>query len=97
MNEPSVLFICVSNRGKSVMAETLMRRRHGTLVGASSAGTNAALGGAVNDLSARVLEEIGAPVNAHAPRQVTDDLMVAADLVVIFVTAHLDAPPGDQV
>ncbi|WP_066906504.1 arsenate-mycothiol transferase ArsC [Millisia brevis] len=94
MNEPSVLFICVSNRGKSVMAETLMRRRHGTLVVASSAGTNAALGGTVNDLSARVLEEIGAPVDAHEPRQVTDDLMVAADLVVIVGTAHLDAPPG---
>ncbi len=92
-----VVFVCVSNRGKSVMAEALMRHRAGDAVAASSAGTAAKIGGQANELSAQVLAEVGADVSAHQPRQLTDEVMAAADLIVVVGTAEVHAPPGTAV
>lgn len=95
MNErPSVLFVCVSNRGKSVMAEALMRHRHGNQVNASSAGTQAAIGGAVNHLSAEALSEVGASVTDHVPVQLTSELLSTVGLVVVVGSARLETPAG---
>ena len=94
MSEPvGVLFVCVSNRGKSVMAQHLTPLVTDR-VAASSAGTGAKIGGRVNELSARVLAEVGADVTGHRPRQLTDDLVRAADLVVVVGTASVQAPHG---
>ena len=90
---PKVLFVCVSNRGKSVMAERLSVTVTDRIA-ASSAGTNAKIGGQVNDLSAQVLAEVGADAVGHQPRQLTDDLMRAADLVVVVGTAEVTPPDG---
>ncbi|ORM33819.1 low molecular weight phosphatase family protein [Williamsia sp. 1135] len=92
---PAVLFVCVSNRGKSVMAQALTRKMAGAAISASSAGTAAAIGGHVNELSAQVLAEVGAEVNDHHPRQLTDDLMRAADIIVVLgSSAEVAAPDG---
>ncbi|MGU3438253.1 low molecular weight phosphatase family protein [Actinomycetes bacterium M1A6_2h] len=97
MSDPtSVLFVCVSNRGKSVMAEKLAPTIT-TAIAASSAGTDAKLGAAVNPLSAQVLAERGASADGHEPRQLTDELMRAADLVVVVGTAEVTAPDGVRV
>ncbi|MGV9860996.1 arsenate-mycothiol transferase ArsC [Gordonia sp. NPDC003425] len=94
MLEPiDVLFVCVSNRGKSVMAEHLTPTVTDR-ISASSAGTSATIGGQVNSLSAQVLAEIGADVAEHQPRQLTDELMRAADLVVVIGTAEVTPPEG---
>ncbi|MFE0751176.1 low molecular weight phosphatase family protein [Gordonia sp. NPDC058843] len=94
MPEPiDVLFVCVSNRGKSVMAERLTPTVTDRIA-ASSAGTGAKVGGQVNALSAQVLAEVGADVTGHRPRQLTDELMRAADLVVVVGTADVTAPEG---
>ncbi|MGW6033699.1 arsenate-mycothiol transferase ArsC [Gordonia terrae] len=94
MSDPlEVLFVCVSNRGKSVMAEHLTPTVTDRIA-ASSAGTSAKIGGEVNELSAHVLAEIGVDVAAHRPRQLTDDLMRAADLVVVVGTAEVTPPDG---
>ncbi|MCH5645649.1 low molecular weight phosphatase family protein [Gordonia sp. ABSL49_1] len=94
MPEPiDVLFVCVSNRGKSVMAEHLTPTVTDRIA-ASSAGTSAKIGGQVNSLSAQVLAEIGADVAEHQPRQLTDELMRAADLVVVIGTAEVAPPEG---
>ncbi|MCG7634568.1 MULTISPECIES: low molecular weight phosphatase family protein [Gordonia] len=94
MSDPlEVLFVCVSNRGKSVMAEHLTPTVTDR-VAASSAGTSAKIGGEVNELSAHVLAEIGVDVAAHRPRQLTDDLLRAADLVVVVGTAEVTPPDG---
>ena len=94
MSDPiNVLFVCVSNRGKSVMAERLSVTVTDRIA-ASSAGTNAKIGGQVNDLSAQVLAEVGADAVGHQPRQLTDDLMRAADLVVVVGTAEVTPPDG---
>ena len=97
MSDPiNVLFVCVSNRGKSVMAEHLTTTVTDRIA-ASSAGTRAKIGGEVNELSAHVLAELGVDVAAHRPRQLTDDLMRAADLVVVVGTAEVTAPEGVDV
>ncbi|MFZ2242217.1 MAG: low molecular weight phosphatase family protein [Gordonia amarae] len=94
MPEPiKVLFVCVSNRGKSVMAEHLTPMVTDR-ISAASAGTSAKIGGRVNDLSAQVLAEVGADVAEHQPRQLTDELMRAADLVVVVGTADVTPPEG---
>lgn len=94
MTEPvDVLFVCVSNRGKSMMAEHLAATVTDR-ISASSAGTRAKIGSQVNILAAQVLAEVGADVAGHQPRQLTDELMRAADLVVVVGTADVTAPEG---
>lgn len=73
-----VLFVCVSNAGKSVMAQGLMRHAAPSTITASSAGTAAKT--SVNALSAQVLTEVGVDVSAHRPTQLTEDLIRVADL-----------------
>ncbi|MDH3009530.1 arsenate-mycothiol transferase ArsC, partial [Gordonia alkanivorans] len=90
---PKVLFVCVSNRGKSVMAEHLTPTVTDRIT-PSSAGTSAKIGGQANELSAQVLAEVGADVAGHEPRQLTDELMRAADLVVVVGTAEVTPPDG---
>ncbi|EON30672.1 arsenate reductase [Gordonia polyisoprenivorans NBRC 16320 = JCM 10675] len=90
---PQVLFVCVSNRGKSVMAEHLTPTVTARIT-PSSAGTSAKIGGQVNDLSAQALAEVGATVDGHQPRQLTDELMQTADLVVVVGTADVTPPDG---
>ncbi len=85
--------MCVSNRGKSVMAEHLTPTVTDRIV-PSSAGTKAKIGSQVNELSAQVLAEVGADVAGHQPRQLTDELMRAADLVVVVGTAEVTPPDG---
>lgn len=90
---PSVLFVCVSNRGKSVMAQGLAQRMAGATLSAGSAGTEAKVDGRVNELSAQTLAEVGVDVSDHRPRQLTDDLMRAADVTVVVGSAAQVHPP----
>ncbi|MGV0625604.1 arsenate-mycothiol transferase ArsC [Mycolicibacter minnesotensis] len=88
---PTVLFVCVSNTGKSVMAQGLMRHAAGKSIHAVSAGTHAKT--AVNPVSAQALAELGIDISGHRPNQLDDTLINAADLIVILGTqAHLDPP-----
>ena len=89
----SVLFVCVSNRGKSVMAEHLTAAVTDR-IRVSSAGTRATIGGGINGFAAQVLAEVGAVPIGHSPRQLTDDLMRTADLVVVVGTAEISPPAG---
>ena len=81
MTVPHVLFVCVKNGGKSQMAAGLMRRATGDVV-VESAGTRA--GTALNALSVRSLAEVGVDISHETPRQLTPDLVRAADLVVVL-------------
>lgn len=96
MAETAVLFVCVSNAGKSVMAAGLMRRVAGPNIHVSSAGTHAKT--AVNALSAEVLAEVGVDISGHQPTQLTDQMIDDADLVVILGSqAHLEDHPGTAI
>lgn len=89
MADKSVLFVCVSNAGKSVMAAGLMRQIAGPHIRVTSAGTHAK--GEVNQQSVQALAEVGIDISDHQPTQLTDQMLDEADLVVIVGTqAHLD-------
>lgn len=79
---PSVLFVCVKNGGKSQMAAGLMRKAAGDAVIVHSAGTRP--GQAINGLSAQVLLEVGVDITDQTPQQLTDDLVAAADRVIVL-------------
>ncbi|MFC3688832.1 low molecular weight phosphatase family protein [Aquipuribacter hungaricus] len=87
---PTVLFVCVKNGGKSQMAAGLMRQATGGRVQVLSAGT--APGGAVNALSAESLLEVGVDIRDQVPQPVTDELVAAADLVVVLGRDAVVAP-----
>jgi arsenate-mycothiol transferase len=93
---PSVLFVCVKNGGKSQMAAGLMRQLAGDTVNVHSAGTKP--GGAVNDLSAQALLEVGVDITGEQPKLVDLELARDVDLVVTLGReAQLDALPGTRV
>lgn len=94
---PRVLFVCVSNAGKSPMAEALMHQVAGAAITATSAGT--APKTAVNAVSAQALAEVGADISAHVPQALTAEAIAEADLVVILgeeARPHLPAGTAVQ-
>ena len=97
-DRPSVLFVCVKNGGQSQMAAGLMRQLAGDTVTVESAGTQP--GTTVNALSAESLAELGVDISDQTPKRVTDDLIGAADLVVVLgrdaVVEPKDGTPVEQ-
>ena len=95
-DQPSVLFVCVKNGGKSQMAAGIMRNLVGDTVTVDSAGT--APGDKVNALSAQTLQEIGVDITGQHPHQLTDAMVAAADRVVVLGRdAHVDPVGGTPV
>lgn len=80
--QPSVLFVCVKNGGKSQMAAGLMRKAAGDTVTIDSAGT--APGATINELSADVLLEVGVDITDQVPKQLTDELISGFDRVIVL-------------
>ncbi|WP_134325199.1 three-helix bundle dimerization domain-containing protein [Cumulibacter soli] len=87
---PIVLFLCVSNAGKSQMAEAIARQIAGRAIDARSAGTSPKT--TVNELSARVVAESGADMATAHPKAIDADLLRAADRVVLLGTEVELAP-----
>ncbi|MET3862375.1 arsenate-mycothiol transferase [Dietzia sp. 2505] len=84
---PTVLFVCKSNRGKSRMAEALLRHAAGDAVEVHSAGTQPALGKPPNAEAVAALAEIGADMSGGTAAAVDHDVMRRADRVVVLGTA----------
>lgn len=81
---PSVLFVCSRNGGKSQLAAGLMRDLAGDAVAVHSAGTNPCE--ALNPESVESLSELGIDVTGEHPKPITDDVLDAADVVVVLGT-----------
>ena len=77
-----VLYVCVSNAGKSQMAEAITRQIAGTAVDARSAGT--APKTSVNELSASVVAESGADMSHAHPKGIDPELLRSAERVVLL-------------
>jgi arsenate-mycothiol transferase len=93
MHTPSVLFVCVKNAGKSQMAAGLMRKIAGDAVRVYSAGTKP--GGAVNELSAQALAEVGVDITGETPTLVDSQLVRDVDVVVTLGReAHVEPVAG---
>jgi arsenate-mycothiol transferase len=92
-HQPSVVFVCQKNGGKSQMAAALMRDLAGGAVTVVSAGTKP--GSALNAQSVQSLQELGLDVGDEHPKALTADMIASADVVVILGgEARVDEVPG---
>jgi arsenate reductase len=76
----NVLFVCVSNAGRSLMAERLLRQLAGDRHQARSAGSDA--GVAPHPQVIEALKEIGIDASDHVPRQLDQEPLEWADVAV---------------
>lgn len=76
----NVLFVCVANSGRSVMAEQLFRRAAGGRHDSRSAGSEP--GDAVHPGVLEALAEIGIDASGHVPRRLDRDALEWADIAV---------------
>lgn len=92
---PSVLFVCSKNGGKSQLAAGLMNQlAHGTVT-VHSAGTNPAQ--SLNPQAVDSLAELGIDITGEHPKPVTEDVLNAADVVIVLGTeAKVAAPEGTR-
>jgi len=81
-DRPTVLFVCVSNGGKSQMAEALMRAHVGDSASIHSAGT--APKGKINAESAASVARAGASMDAATSKPIDPDLLRTADRVIVL-------------
>ncbi len=75
-----ILFVCVGNTCRSQMAEGFARRYGGEGVEVRSAGTSAA--GYVSKSTVKAMEEVGIDISGHASKQLTEEMLEWADVVV---------------
>ena len=76
----NVLFVCVANSGRSVMAERLFRRAAGDEHAARSAGS--APGSAAHPQVLEALSEVGIDASDHVPHRLDEEAVQWADVVV---------------
>jgi arsenate reductase len=90
----NVLFVCVANSGRSVMAERLFRERTGTRHAARSAGS--APGTAAHETVLTVLDELGIDASDHVPQLLDTELVEWADVVVATCDDACPVVPGKR-
>ena len=76
----NVLFVCVANSGRSVMAERLFRQIAGERHQARSAGSDP--GTAPHPQVVEALREVGIDVSDHVPRKLDAEALAWADIAV---------------
>ena len=81
-NEPTVLFVCVHNAGKSQMAAALMRAKAGDAVNVLSGGTHP--GDELNGPAKTAVEELGASMDGEFPKAITGEVFMSVDRIVIL-------------
>ena len=77
---PEVLFVCVHNAGRSQMAAGLVRLRSEGRIHVRSAGSDPA--GTINPAVLEAMAEIGVDMSEEFPKQLTDEVVRAADVVI---------------
>ena len=90
----NVLFVCVANSGRSVLAERLFRRAAGARHAARSAGS--APGDAVHSQVLAALSELGVDASDHVPSKLDDAAVQWADVVVATCDDACPVVPGKR-
>ncbi len=90
----NVLFVCVANSGRSVMAERLFRRRAGDRHEARSAGS--APGKAAHPDVVVALNELGIDASDHVPHELAQADVDWADVVVATCDDACPVVPGKR-
>jgi arsenate reductase len=89
-----ILFVCIGNTGRSVMAERLLARAADGRHEARSAG--AAPGDAVEPKVLDVLSEVGIDASDHVPHELGDEDTAWADVVVAACDGACPVVPGKR-
>jgi arsenate reductase (thioredoxin) len=89
-----VLFVCVANSGRSVMAERLFRQAANGRHEARSAGSDP--GPAVHPQVLEALAEIGIDASDHQPHHLDQDAVEWADVVVATCDDACPVIPGKR-
>jgi len=79
-DQPSVLFVCVHNAGRSQMAAGFLTSLAGDRVMVRSAGTQPA--DQVNPVVVAAMAEVGIDLAAESPKVLTTDAVRASDVVI---------------
>jgi arsenate reductase (thioredoxin) len=90
----NVLFVCVANAGRSVMAERIFRSRAGDGDHARSAGSEPAA--AVHPDVLESLTELGIDAADHVPQRLAPPLLAWADVIVATCDDACPAVPGKR-
>jgi arsenate reductase (thioredoxin) len=90
----NVLFVCVANSGRSVMAERLFRRAVQSRHEARSAGS--APGPRPHENVVEALREIGIDASDHVPQGLAEELVSWADVVVATCDDACPVVPGKR-
>jgi protein-tyrosine-phosphatase len=90
----NVLFVCIGNAGRSVMAERLFRREASGRHAARSAGSSPS--GATHPEVLEALREIGIDASDHVPRKLDDEAVEWADVVVATCDDACPVIPGKR-
>lgn len=89
-----VLFVCVGNAGRSVMAERLLLQASGGRHEARSAGSRP--GAAAEPSVVEALAEVGIDASDHEPRRLDGDLVAWADVVIAACDDACPVVPGKR-
>ncbi|WND34385.1 arsenate reductase ArsC [Streptomyces sp. BB1-1-1] len=79
-DQPSVLFVCVHNAGRSQMAAAWLTHLAGDRVEVRSAGSNP--GDHVNPAAVEAMREIGIDISAEVPKMLTVDAVRESDVCI---------------
>jgi protein-tyrosine-phosphatase len=82
----NVLMVCLGNICRSPMAEFLLRdaaSKKGMTLRVESAGINAEVGNPATREARQVMQERGIDAEAHVARQLTEEMLRSADLVLV--------------
>ena len=90
----NVLFVCVANSGRSVMAERLFRRVAGDRHQARSAGSEP--GTVPHPQVVEALREIGIDASDHVPRKLDQEALDWADVAVSTCSEEVCPVTPDQ-
>lgn len=90
MNIGNILVVCVGNICRSPMAEAMLQQALGDKTGitVTSAGLGALAGHAAAEHSVSLMKERGIDITGHRARQLTPDMISAADLILVMEKGH---------
>jgi arsenate reductase len=91
----NVLFVCVGNSGRSVMAERLFRRAAGGRHAARSAGADPHGSGAEPTVVA-ALRELGVDASDHVQHRLDEEDVAWADVVIAACDVACPVVPGKR-
>ena len=80
MSDPTVLFVCVHNAGRSQMAAGWLQHLAGDRVRVLSAGSAPA--DTINPVAVDAMAEVGIDITAAVPKVLTDEAVELSDVVV---------------